>query len=97
VFRSKWQEHLDQDEMGSTGMRSELGDERFRREMDCEFLIFDETPMRPVALFEMGGIDPRERHRTGTLVQKTTKRLHLRSWARSWLGHRRRSWCNTGG
>jgi hypothetical protein len=61
AFRSNWREHPDRDEKWASEMRSQLGEERFRREMECEFLIFDETLINPVALFEMGGIEPIER------------------------------------
>jgi hypothetical protein len=42
-------------------MRAQLGEERFRREMECEFIIFDETLINPLHLVEMSGIDPFER------------------------------------
>jgi hypothetical protein len=61
AFRSAWREHPDRDDKWAAEMRSQLGDERFRREMDCEFIIFDETLINPVALFEMAGIEPMER------------------------------------
>lgn len=58
AYRSKWQEHPDRDEAWATEMRSQLGEERFRREMECEFIIFDETLINPIFLTEMAGIDP---------------------------------------
>jgi hypothetical protein len=61
AFRSNWREHPDRDDKWASEMRSQLGEERFRREMECEFLIFDETLINPVALFEMGGIEPIEK------------------------------------
>jgi hypothetical protein len=60
-FRSRWQEHPERDEKWADEQRAQLGEERFRREMDCEFLIFDETLINSVTLFELGGIDPLER------------------------------------
>ena len=39
-------------------MRAQLGTDRFRREMDCEFIIADETLISPSALFELEGVDP---------------------------------------
>jgi hypothetical protein len=39
-------------------MRAQLGEERFRREMECEFIIYDETLINPIHLTEMSGIDP---------------------------------------
>ena len=61
AFRSKWQEHPDRDEKWAAQMLSQLGEERFRREMECEFIIFDETLINPLHLAEMAGIDPIEK------------------------------------
>jgi hypothetical protein len=61
AFRSSWREHPDRDDQWASEMKSQLGEERFRREMDCEFLIFDETLISAVTLFELGGIEPIER------------------------------------
>ena len=61
AYRSKWQEHPDRDEKWADQMRAQLGDERFRREMECEFIIFDETLINPLHLVEMSGIDPIEK------------------------------------
>ena len=61
AYRSQWQEHPDRDEKWAAGMRAQLGEERFRREMECEFIIFDETLINPLFLAEMGGIDPLEK------------------------------------
>jgi len=61
AFRSAWQEHPDRDEAWADQMRAQLGEERFRREMECEFIIFDETLINPLRLVEMAGIDPIEK------------------------------------
>jgi len=61
AYRSKWEEHPDRDEKWADGMRAQLGEERFRREMECEFIIYDETLINPIMLLEMAGIDPVER------------------------------------
>ena len=58
AYRSNWREHPDRDDKWAEEMRSQLGEERFRREMDCEFIIFDETLINPLNLTEMAGIDP---------------------------------------
>lgn len=60
-FRSYWKEHPDRDEQWAREQRAQLGDERFRREMDCEFIIWDETLINPSHLVEMAGLDPIER------------------------------------
>jgi len=61
AYRSKWQEHPDRDDVWAAEQKAQLGEERFRREMDCEFIIYDETLINPVHLLEMAGIDPIER------------------------------------
>jgi len=61
AFRSYWNEHPDRDEAWAVQQRAQLGDERFRREMDCEFIIWDETLINPGHLVEMSGIEPLER------------------------------------
>lgn len=61
AFRSYWKEHPDRDEAWAAQQRQQLGDERFRREMDCEFIIWDETLISPSHLLELEGIEPLER------------------------------------
>jgi hypothetical protein len=61
AFRSAWQEHPDRDQQWADQMQAQLGEERFRREICCEFIIFDETLINPLFLAEMGGIDPTEK------------------------------------
>jgi hypothetical protein len=61
AFRSNWREHPDRDQKWADQMLAQLGEERFRREMECEFIIFDETLINPLHLAEMGGIDPIEK------------------------------------
>ena len=61
AFRSKWEEHPDRDERWAAQMLAQLGEERFRREMECEFIIYDETLINPLFLVEMAGIDPIEK------------------------------------
>jgi hypothetical protein len=38
--------------------RAKIGEERFRREFECEFLIFDETLINSVKLVELEGCEP---------------------------------------
>lgn len=58
AYRAFWNEHPERDENWATQMRSQLGTDRFRREMDCEFIIADETLIAPAALFELEGTEP---------------------------------------
>ena len=57
-FFAHWSEHPDRDEKWAEVERSKIGAERFRREFDCEFLIFDETLINSVKLAEMSGVEP---------------------------------------
>jgi len=57
-FRSKWQEHPDRDEVWAAQQRSQLGEDRFRREMECEFIINDETLIAPTKLIDLEGVEP---------------------------------------
>lgn len=59
AFRSYWDEHPDRDANWEKQQRAQLGEDRFRREMGCEFIIFDETLINPITLTEMAGIDPK--------------------------------------
>lgn len=61
AFRSSWQQHPDRDQAWADQMREQLGEERFKREIECEFIIFDETLINPLHLVTMEGIDPIER------------------------------------
>jgi len=57
-FRAWWQEHPDRDEQWAKEERSRLGEEKFRREMECEFIQDDETLINPLMLVNMEGSDP---------------------------------------
>ena len=67
AYRSYWREHPDRDEVWAKEQQAQLGEERFRREMDCEFIINDETLINPLKLVEMEGIEPRRK--TGPQVR----------------------------
>jgi hypothetical protein len=54
-FRSYWQEHPDRDEAWGRSMEAQLGTDRFRREIGCEFIINDETLIAPAILIELKG------------------------------------------
>lgn len=58
AYRSFWNEHPDRDETWAQQQRAALGVDRFRREMDCEFLIADETLIAPAKLIDLQGRDP---------------------------------------
>ena len=58
AYRAYWSEHPDRDDAWADEQRAILGVERFRREMDCDFIINDETLISPIKLVDMEGIEP---------------------------------------
>jgi hypothetical protein len=62
-FRSYWNEHPDRDEKWAAEQQAQLGEDRFRREMGCEFIINDETLIAPAKLIDLSGHEPL--YRTG--------------------------------
>ena len=58
AYRSFWNEHPDRDEVWAQQQRAALGTDRFRREMDCEFIINDETLIAPAKLIDLQGREP---------------------------------------
>jgi hypothetical protein len=61
AYQAHWNEHPDRDEKWKQEEIGRIGEERFRREHGCEFLIYDETLINATTLVEMAGIDPLER------------------------------------
>jgi len=53
-----WSEHPDRDEKWAKDERARIGEERFRREHDCEFIAFDETLIDGLKLISLVGKDP---------------------------------------
>jgi hypothetical protein len=58
AFRAFWQEHPDRDERWEQESRAALGNDRFEREMNCEFIIADETLVAPSKLIDLAGQEP---------------------------------------
>jgi hypothetical protein len=57
-FRAEWHEHPDRDDEWKKVELGRIGEERFRREYGCEFLVFDETLINSIKLAEMTGREP---------------------------------------
>ncbi|NBP00831.1 MAG: hypothetical protein EBU90_11990 [Proteobacteria bacterium] len=57
-FKAHWSEHPERDEKWASVERASIGEERFRREHECEFLVFDETLVSSICLAELEGIEP---------------------------------------
>ena len=49
-FTASWDEHPDRDEEWKKQELGRIGEERFRREYGCEFLVFDETLVNSMVL-----------------------------------------------
>jgi hypothetical protein len=58
AFRAYWREHPDRNDAWAAEQRAQLGEERFRREMDCDFVINDETLISPIKLLDLEGKEP---------------------------------------
>jgi hypothetical protein len=58
AFRSYWREHPDRGDQWGAEQLAQLGEERFRREIDCEFVINDETLIAPIKLMDIEGVEP---------------------------------------
>jgi hypothetical protein len=57
-FIAHWSEHPDRDEEWKKEEIGRIGEEKFRREYGCEFLIFDETLINSLKLAVIEGINP---------------------------------------
>jgi hypothetical protein len=57
-FISHWSEHPDRDEAWKVEEVGRIGEEKFRREYGCEFLVFDETLINSIKLAAMEGVSP---------------------------------------
>jgi hypothetical protein len=57
-FKAEWHEHPDRDDEWKRVEMGRIGEERFRREYGCEFLVFDETLINSIKLAELVGREP---------------------------------------
>jgi len=57
-YRSEWSDHPDRDEQWKITETGRIGEERFRREYGCEFLVYDETLINSIKLSELVGKEP---------------------------------------
>lgn len=58
AYRAYWHEHPERDEAWAADIRAKLGDDRFRREIGCEFIIADETLINPSTLIDLRPTEP---------------------------------------
>jgi hypothetical protein len=65
AYQAHWSEQPGRDDKWAGEMKAQLGDDRFRREIGCEFLIADETLINPNTLIDLKGVEPT--HRIGQI------------------------------
>ena len=58
AYRASWDEQPGRDQKWANEMKAQLGEDRFRREIGCEFIIADETLINPSTLIDLQGIEP---------------------------------------
>lgn len=56
-YLAKWNQHPDRDDKWARQEMASLGEERFRREHECEFVIYNETLIDPLKINSMEGVD----------------------------------------
>jgi hypothetical protein len=61
AYQAYWWDHPDRDEQWKKEEVGRIGEERFRREHGCEFLIYDETLINSIRLSELEPNEPIER------------------------------------
>ena len=57
-YTASWDEHPDRDEEWKKQELGRIGEERFRREYGCEFLVYDETLVNSLVLTTLEGKEP---------------------------------------
>ena len=73
AYRAYWNEQPGRDEQWAKEIKSQLGEDRFNREIGCEFIIADETLINPNTLIAMEGIEPVSRIGQVRWYKKPTK------------------------
>jgi len=73
AYRADWQEQPGRDQKWADEMKAQLGEDRFRREIGCEFIIADETLINPNTLLDLQGIEPVSRMGQVRWYQKPAK------------------------
>ena len=71
-YTCSWSAHPDRDEAWATAERGRIGEEKFRREYGCEFLIYDETLINSIKLSELQGKEPISRMGQTRIYKKPT-------------------------
>ena len=58
AFQASWDEHPERDAVWAEEQKAAIGDERFAREILCQFVIFEETLINAFKLNTLQGIEP---------------------------------------
>ncbi|CAB4129572.1 large terminase protein [uncultured Caudovirales phage] len=61
AYSAKWSDHPERDQKWADEMQATLGEEKFRREICCEFIVSEETLISSMLLPTLTGIDPIEK------------------------------------
>lgn len=61
AFLATWDRHPERDHTWAARERASVGNDRFERENNCKFIIYDETLIAPSTLIDMEGQDPIEK------------------------------------
>ena len=61
AYRAYWTEQPGRDQKWAEEMKAQLGEDRFNREIGCEFIIADETLINPNTLIMLEGKEPATR------------------------------------
>jgi hypothetical protein len=75
-----WKEHPERDDAWAAMERSKIGEERFRREHECEFIIADETLVNPLKLVNMTTRDPIKKIGQVRVYQPVTQGTYVIGW-----------------
>jgi len=73
AYRAEWHEQPGRDQKWADEMKAQLGEDRFNREIGCEFIIADETLINPNTLLMLEGIEPVSRMGQVRWYQKPVK------------------------
>jgi len=73
AYRAHWSEQPGRDQKWADEIKAQLGEDRFNREIGCEFIIADETLINPNTLIAMEGIEPVSRIGQVRWYKKPTK------------------------
>ena len=75
-----WSEHPERDEAWAQMERNKIGEERFRREHECEFIIADETLINALKLVNMGSRDPIQKLGQVRVYQPVSPGAYVIGW-----------------